>query len=211
MKVSVSFLSKEYSQTELIKQINKTTTNYIHVDIMDGKFTDNKTNTFSEIKKLLLNTTIPLDVHLMVNNPLKYIEDYALLNTEYITFHYEVVKDIKKTIEYIKNFGIKAGISINPDTNVSLIFPYLKYLDLVLIMSVEPGKSGQEFKPSIIYKLEALKQKIIEDNLNTKISIDGGMNEETIPLIKDYTDIIVSASYLHSGNMQDKIKEIQTL
>lgn len=211
MKVSVSFLSKEYSQTELIKQINKTTTNYIHVDIMDGKFTDNKTNTFSEIKKLLLNTTIPLDVHLMVNNPLKYIEDYALLNTEYITFHYEVVKDIKKTIEYIKNFGIKAGISINPDTNVSLIFPYLKYLDLVLIMSVEPGKSGQEFKPSIIYKLEALKQKITEDNLNTKISIDGGMNEETIPLIKDYTDIIVSASYLHSGNMQDKIKEIQTL
>ncbi len=204
MLLSASFLSKEYKPVELIKEFEKTDVDFIHVDIMDGKFIKEKTYTYGEVKNFTKYTSKKLDVHLMVNNPIKYVDDYAMLNIESITFHYESVKDPQEVINYIKNLGIKVGISIKPKTNVNKIFEYLKDLDLVLVMSVEPGKSGQEFKESILYKIEALKKKINEENLNTIISVDGGINLETARLVKEKgADLIVSASFLHKNIIEN--------
>lgn len=209
MKVSVSILSKEYKASDIIKKINNTDCDYIHLDIMDGKFVKNKTWTFGEIKKLVGNSFKKLDVHLMVNNPIKYIKDYAMLNTEYLTFHYEN-NNIAEIINVIKNYGLKAGISIKPKTSVKEVLPYLKDLDQVLIMSVEPGKSGQIFKESILYKIEILRKTIEEKGYKTIISVDGGINEETSGLVKEKgVDMVVSASFVHEGNMQEKINMIR--
>lgn len=198
MKVSVSILSSSIKPIDIVKQLDKTNCDYIHVDIMDGKFVENKTWTYSEVKKMSEYSIKPLDVHLMVNDPKKYIEDYALLNTSIITFHYEAVKNIEQMIDYIKNYGLKVGIAVNPDTKVHHLFPYLKDIDQVLIMSVYPGKSGQSFIESSLEKIQILKEEIINQNLNTKISVDGGINNETGLLCKEAgANILVSASYLH--------------
>lgn len=205
MIISASILNQNIKPKELILKINDTDADYIHLDIMDGKFVKEKTWTYSEILNITKTNNKKLDVHLMVNNPNKYIEDYALLNTEYITFHYEAIKDIENTIKLIKNYGIKVGISIKPNTSIKHIIPYLKDIDLVLLMSVNPGTSGQQFNNKTIKKAIELKKYIIDSNLKTLIEVDGGINNETIDLIKDYVDIVVSASYLHEENMQEKI------
>lgn len=210
MKISVSFLCD--NPREMIKKASESECDYLHVDIMDGKFVNNKSFTFSEVKKLVNDSKKKLDVHLMVNNPIKYIEDYALLNTEYITFHYESTTNINEVIECIKNYGLKVGISIKPDTDINSIIPFISSIDLVLIMGVEPGKSGQVFKESILYKVEALKKTIEEKHLNTLISIDGGMNEETSKMVKDNgADMVVCASYLNDNNFNDKIRLLKDL
>lgn len=198
MKVNVSILSSTIKPQDIVKELDKTNADYIHIDIMDGKFVDNKTWTISEITKITKNSTLPLDVHLMVNNPSKYIEDYAMLNTNDIIFHYEAVKDVNSMIDEIKNYGLKVGIAINPDTNVEKIYQYLDKIDLVLVMSVYPGKSGQSFIEESLDKIKKLKQEIQERNLKTLISVDGGINDETGKLCKEAgVDILVSASYIH--------------
>ena len=154
MKVSVSVLSSSIKPADIIKKLDNSAADYIHMDIMDGKFTENKTWTFSEVKKMISYSNLPLDVHLMVNNPEKYIEDYAMLNTSYITFHYEAVKNVENIINMIKDYGLKVGISICPDTDVEVLFPYLKMIDQVLIMSVVPGKGGQSFIPETVDKIK---------------------------------------------------------
>lgn len=198
MKVSVSILSSSIKAADITKKLDKTVADYIHLDIMDGKFTENKTWTFSEVKKIISYSKLPLDVHLMVNNPEKYIEDYAMLNTSYLTFHYEAVKDVEKTINMIKDYGLKVGISICPDTPVDVLFPFLKELDQILIMSVVPGKSGQSFIETSPEKISKLKEEIINQNAKTIISVDGGINNETGLLCKEAgVDMLVSASYIH--------------
>lgn len=210
MKVSVSILSSTLKPTEVIKEAEKTNADYIHLDIMDGKFVENKTWTFSEVLKFSSLTSKKFDVHLMVNNPSKYIMDYASINTEYITFHYEAVKDAKKVIEEINKVGIKPGISIKPDTNLNSIIPLLPFVKQVLIMSVEPGKSGQTFMESVLYKIEALRRLIDENGYDILINVDGGINENTINLVKEAgVDMAVSASYLHGKNMQERIDKLR--
>lgn len=206
MKVSVSILSSTLKPNDIILKADSTDADYIHLDIMDGKFVENKTWTMSEVMKLSSLTSKKFDVHLMVKNPSKYINDYAMINTEYLTFHYEAVKDVSSIIEEIKSVGLKPGISIKPNTNVSEILPYLKDLKQVLVMSVEPGKSGQQFMESVVYKISALRRVIDENGFDTIISVDGGINNETIEIVKNAgVDMVVSASYLHGGNMQEKI------
>lgn len=198
MKVSVSILSSSIKPTDIVKKLDNTKADYIHVDIMDGKFVENKTWTIGEVKKIVSYSTLPLDVHLMVNNPLKYIEDYALLNTSYLTFHYEAVKDIDEVINKIKSYGLKVGIAINPETDEKVLYPYLSKIDEVLVMSVHPGKSGQSFIENTPNKIENLKQEILNQNLKTIISVDGGINDETGALCTSKgVDMLVSASYIH--------------
>ena len=212
MKVSVSFLSSVLKPNVIIDKINNTNADFIHVDVMDGKFVDNKTYSIGEILKLSNYMKKPMDVHLMVNNPKKYIEKLALLNVEYITFHYESVKNVEDVIELIHNCGLKAGISIKPSTNASEIINYLDRLDLVLVMSVEPGRSGQSFMSSVIYKIESLKKVIDEKGYKTVISVDGGINEETARLVKDKgADMVVSASFLHDGDMLSKVNLLKEI
>lgn len=208
MLVSGSFFS--HNPKETIEKYNKTDIDYIHIDVSDGKFVERKSFTLKDIETFSTYTTKPLDIHLMVKNPEKYIDSLSMLNTIYITFHYEAVKKPIELINHIKNNGIKAGISIKPNTNISEIFPLLPYLDLVLIMSVEPGKSGQKFMESILYKIEVLKKEINEKKYKTLISVDGGINNESFLLVKEKgVDIVVSESYLLEGDTQTKIKEFK--
>ena len=208
MKVSVSILSSSIKPQDIVKKLDNTKADFIHVDIMDGKFVENKTWTISEVKKIVSYSKLPLDVHLMVENPSKYIEDYALLNTSYIAFHYEAVKDIDKMINEIKNYGLKVGIAINPETDEKVLYPYLSKIDQVLVMSVHPGKSGQSFIENTPNKIENLKQEIINQNAKTIISVDGGINDETGKLCVDKgVDMLVSASYIH----KDIVNNINTL
>lgn len=211
MKVNVSILSNTLKPLDIVKELDKTNADAIHIDIMDGKFVDNKTWTTSEIIKLTKYSNLPLDVHLMVNNPSKYIEDYAMLNTNDIIFHYEAVKDINKVINEIKDYGLKVGIAVNPDTDVKNIYDYLSNIDIVLIMSVYPGKSGQVFINEALDKIKELKDYIVNNNLKTLISVDGGINDETGKLCKEAgADILVSASYIHNDikNNIDKLKQL---
>lgn len=208
MKVSVSILSSSIKPQDIVKKLDNTKADYIHVDIMDGKFVENKTWTISEVKKIVSYSKLPLDVHLMVENPSKYIEDYALLNTSYITFHYEAVKDIDKMINEIKNYGLKVGIAINPETDEKVLYSYLTKVDQILVMSVHPGKSGQSFIDNTPNKIDNLKQEIINQNAKTIISVDGGINDETGKLCVDKgVDMLVSASYIH----KDIVNNINTL
>ena len=145
MKVGVSILSSSIKAEDIVKKLDGSSADYIHVDIMDGKFVENKTWTYSEVKKIVSYSSLPLNVHLMVKDPAKYIEDYALLNTTNLIFHYEAVKDIESMISLVKEYGLKVGIAINPETSEEVLFPYLKDIDVALVMSVVPGNSGQSF------------------------------------------------------------------
>lgn len=211
VKISVSILSSKDSIIETVKKIDKTDTDYIHIDIMDGKFVDNKSFVFSEIKKISNYTSKKLDVHLMVENPLRYIKDYALLNTDFITVHYEIGNKLDDSLNQIKEVGLKCGISINPETNIESIYPYLDKVDLVLIMSVNPGMGGQEFIDSSLDKIEKLKEEIVRRNLSVLIEVDGGINEEiAFSCIERGTDIIVSGTYItNSDNYQEQINKLR--
>lgn len=213
MEVSASILSKEYKPKELVSKFNQTDVDYIHLDIMDGKFVKNKTWSISEIKKILTNNTKKLDVHLMVKNPYKFIMEYALLDVEYITFHYEATKNNKKInelIEKTKELGIKVGLSINPNTNVNEIEEFLPKLDLILVMSVYPGESGQAFMESVLYKIDILDKLRKEKNYNFKIEVDGGINNENVLNLKEKNvDIVVSASFIQDGNIKEKIASLR--
>ena len=208
MRVNVSILSNDLKPIDIIKKLDNSKCDLIHLDIMDGKFVKNRTWTFSEIKKLTSYSHLPLDVHLMVEKPEKYIEDYALLNTNDIIFHYEAVKDIESMINLIKSYGLKVGIAVNPNTNVELLFPYLNKIDLVLIMSVYPGESGQSFIENNIEKIKILKEEIVSQEVKTLIEVDGGINDETALLCKEAgVDVLVSASFIH----KDIINNIEIL
>lgn len=208
MLISTSFLSSKNIPKDLQK-LNDTSTDYIHVDIMDGKFVEGKTMPFKEMRHIYKYTSKRLDVHLMVLNPTKYIKDYATLNTEYITFHLEIEQDIIENLNLIKSYGIKCGLSIKPDTKVSELVPFLPLLDLILIMSVEPGKGGQEFIKETVDKIREIKILLREYNSNAKICVDGGVNNVTKEYCKD-CDILVAGSYItNSENFEEKIESLR--
>ncbi len=211
MKVGVSILSSSIKADDIVKKLDGSSADYIHVDIMDGKFVENKTWTYSEVKKIVSYSSLPLDVHLMVKDPAKYIEDYALLNTTNLIFHYEAVKDIESMISLVKEYGLKVGIAINPETSEKVLFPYLKDIDVALVMSVVPGKSGQSFIENTPSKIKNLKEEIIRQGVKTIISVDGGINDETGLLCKEAgVDMLVSASYIHK-DIVNNIKVLKDL
>ncbi len=203
MQIAVSYLVSNYSKEKTIMKIEATNADYIHVDLMDGGFVPNKNFTIEETLKLLKNHQKPLDIHLMTFDPLIYIKDLATINPEYITFHLEATKDIVKTIELIKSYNIKVGIAIKPNTNILELMPYLALVDLVLIMSVEPGMGGQAFLPNSVDRLNTLINLRKDNNLNFKIEMDGGINKDTIKLVPSL-DIAVSGSYICKSDNYNK-------
>lgn len=207
MEISTSILNAE-DRIECVKKLNKTETKYIHIDTMDGIFVpDKQLNTIEEINNISEISEKLLDIHLMVENPIEYIEKLNDSNIEYITFHIEINQDIKKTISKIKEKGYKVGISLNPTTTIETITEYLNKIDLVLIMSVEPGKGGQEFIPEALNKIKELSKIIKENNYQAKIEVDGGIKDYNIKKIKESgADIAVVGSYItKSNNPQQKI------
>lgn len=202
IKVSTSILTCN-NRIQATEELNKTNTDYIHIDYMDGIFVDNKEFTIEEIKTLSKISTKKLDIHIMAENPEPIIQELKGLNIEYITIHYEINKPLNKIINLIHNQGYKCGISIKPKTNTKNIIEYLKKIDLVLIMSVEPGKGGQKFIPDVLNKIKELKQN------NLIIEIDGGINDTNIEELKNIVDIVVVGSYI--TNSSDYNKQINNL
>lgn len=191
IKISASILSSK-NRIDSIQKLNNTNANYLHIDTMDGIFVPNKQMPIEEIIQLEKYTKIPLDIHLMVENPEQYLSYLANKNIEYITFHIEINKNINNLIDKIKSLGYKVGLSIKPNTNVEKIIPYLPLIDLVLIMSVEPGFGGQKFINQTLKKAKEIR------NMNKEITIeiDGGINDTNIQEIKKYVDIAVVGSYI---------------
>lgn len=210
MEIAVSFLKSKYTMEDTIKKINETNAEYIHVDVMDGEFVPNKSFIYNDVKEILKKTNKKLDIHLMVGNPLEYILEYKNLNPEIITIHSEINKNIDDYIDLIKSYNIKVGLSIKPKTSIETIEKYLDKIDNILIMSVEPGKGGQKFMDSILYKIDILEKLRAENNYNYKISIDGGINEDTIVKVKK-VDFVISGSYIcMSNDYQSKINELRS-
>lgn len=208
MKVSASFLSSKNIPEDL-RKLNETDVDYIHVDIMDGKFVKNKTMPFSEMKNIYKYTSKRLDVHLMVENPEKYIPLYAELNTEFITIHVELDTDIEKNLELIKEYSIKCGLAINPETKVRELIPYLPYLDLILVMSVNPGAGGQEFIEETEAKVREVRALLNSYNVKALISVDGGITDKTKEMC-GYADMLAAGSFIiNSDNFQEKIASLR--
>ena len=207
-KISASFLSSKNVPLDLIK-LNDTDVDFIHVDIMDGKFVKNKTMPFSEMKNIYRYTSKRLEVHLMVDNPSKYIPLYAELNTECIMFHIESSEDIVKNLELIKSFSIKCGLAINPDTKINELIPYLPYLDQILVMSVYPGEGGQSFIEESEKRIKEIKELIKSYNMNILIDVDGGINNNILDRVVD-ADILTAGNYIiSSDNYQEKITSLR--
>lgn len=209
MKISTSILNAK-NRIESIVKLNRTNTSYIHVDVMDGKFVkDTQFNKINEISSLNIISKYPLDIHLMVENPIKYIEQLQDMNIEYITFHIEVEKNINKIISLIKELNYKVGIAINPNTDINKVKPYLDKIDMILIMSVEPGKGGQKFIQTTTNRIKETKELIKDKNI--LIEVDGGINENTITMIKD-ADIAVAGTYIiNSDNYYRQIEKLKTI
>ena len=206
--ISASFLSIKDNLKENIKVLDNTTIDMLHVDIMDGVFVPNKTWNIFTIKELLSDTKSRKDVHLMVCDVLKYIDDFKTINPDYITFHYEAIDNIYDTIMYIKSLNIKVGLSIKPNTSVNDILPYLPYLDLVLVMSVEPGLGGQIFIENSVNKINMLYDLREKNNYHYLIEVDGGINDKTYKLCNK-ADILVVGSFITNGNYQEQIDKIR--
>lgn len=209
MEISTSILSVKTDYIkESIDMLNNTTTDYIHLDIMDNQFVPNKSWNYEFLKERLVNNRKPLDVHLMVYDILGYVNDFSQLNPRYITFHYEATKDISELINYIKSKNIKVGLAIKPNTDVEEIYKYLPYIDLALVMSVEPGFGGQKFLFNTSFKVNKLIEYRKLMGLNYKIEVDGGINDENINLIHNI-DIAVVGSYITNNNYQESINNLK--
>lgn len=192
MKISTSILSVQDHINDCLEKLNHTDTDYIHLDVMDGKFVSHKTNDYMPLKNQLLK---PLDIHLMVEDVPAYFEHYIALKPDYITFHVEVSTKIEKLIHMIHEKNIKVGISLKPNTPVSFLIPYLDEVDLVLVMSVEPGAGGQTFLESASDKIRFLDRMRKERNYHYVIEVDGGINEKTKKQCIG-ADILVSGSFI---------------
>jgi ribulose-phosphate 3-epimerase len=213
IKISPSILSADFSQLgKEINNLEKGGADLIHVDVMDGHFVPNLTIGPPVIKALRKYTKIPFDVHLMISPVHKYIKDFANAGSDIITIHPEATKDLKESISLIKDLNKKVGVSLNPNTKINVIESYLKYIDLVLIMSVFPGFGGQKFIPETINKIKDLKKIKDKNNYSFDIEVDGGINfSNSRDIINAGANILVSGTTIFSENNGDIKKNIETL
>ena len=213
IKISPSILSCNFSKLgEEIKSLEKAGADLIHIDVMDGHFVPNITIGPEVIKKIRPLTKVPFDVHLMISPVDNFIEDFANAGSDIITIHPEATKNLKKSIELIKKFDKKVGISLNPNSEIILVEPYLNDIDLILVMSVNPGFAGQKFKPEVLKKLEKIKKIIVSKNLKIDLEIDGGISfQNSIDAKNAGANILVSGSTIFNENNGDLKKNIDLL
>ena len=213
IKIAPSILSADFGQLgSEINKLEKAGADMIHIDVMDGHFVPNLTVGPPVIKTLRKYTKLPFDVHLMISPVHKYIKDYAEAGADIITIHPEATDNLQESIEHIKKFGKKVGVSLNPNTQIDIIEKLLVEINLVLIMSVQPGFAGQKFIPNVLDKIKELKKIKDEKNLNFDIEVDGGINFDNSKLVIEAgANILVSGTTIFKNNQGNIKKNIDTL
>ena len=213
IKIAPSILSADFGQLgSEIKRLEEAGADMIHIDVMDGHFVPNLTVGPPVINTLRKYTKLPFDVHLMISPVHKYIKDYAEAGANIITIHPEATDNLQESIEHIKKFGKKVGVSLNPNTQIDIIEKLLVEINLVLIMSVHPGFAGQKFIPNVLDKIKELKKIKDEKNLNFDIEVDGGINFDNSKLVIEAgANILVSGTTIFKNNKGDIKKNIDTL
>lgn len=214
MIISPSLLSANFANLEKdIASIEATEAKWLHYDVMDGHFVPNISFGYSILGDVRKITKLFIDVHLMISDPLKYLNDFVKNGADLVTFHYESYEDkakVQETIDAIKACNVQVGLSIKPATSVSEIKDYLKDLDLILVMSVEPGFGGQSFMPSSLDKISELRKIIDENNYKCVIQVDGGIKQDTSKLVKEAgCDVAVAGSYVFKA--QDRKAAVDSL
>ena len=208
MKISVSILDA-VNRYEAVDELNDTNISYIHIDVMDGKLVNNiQFQDMDEIREISKISKFPLQVHLMVEDISSYLDRFYGLNIESITFHLETEQDILMNIDKVHDMGYRCGIAICPDTDIQLIYPYLDKIDMVLLMSVIPGRGGQSFILDTKDKIAMLKNYIDKNHLSVLIEVDGGINDKTISFVRD-ADVAVVGSYIvKSDNYIERVNSL---
>jgi len=211
MKIAPSILSANFAELgNEIKDVEKGGADYIHVDVMDGHFVPNITLGPMIVKAIRPLTSLPLDVHLMIENPSQYIEAFADAGADYITVHVEADSHLHRTIQMIKSKGVKAGVVLNPGTSAESIKPILQDVDMVLLMTVNPGFGGQSFIPSVVPKIKQIREWANEINPTLEIEVDGGINPETAAICAEAgADVFVAGSAIY--NRSDRGAAIEEL
>jgi ribulose-phosphate 3-epimerase len=209
--ISPSILSADFANLEKdIKKVEKAGADWLHVDVMDGHFVPNITIGVPVVKSIKKVTKLPLDVHLMIENPEKYVEPFVAAGADILTFHYEAVNENKITelCQKIKSLGAKVGMSIKPKTSPDKILKYLKHLDMLLVMTVEPGFGGQKFMQDCAEKIPLIKSNAQKDLI---IQVDGGINDQTAKICKDFgATSLVAGNYIYSAeNIENAIKSLR--
>ena len=196
--IAISILNCDFNNIKFeLNRINDSIIKYVHIDIMDGYFVEKNTENLFNMKTISQFTNKKIDIHFMVKKPKIFITNFLKYNPDIISFHIESEENISKNISLIKSHGIKCGIAINPETDIHTLNNYLKDIDVILIMSVVPGKGGQKFVNSTFKKIKSIKEKLLKINPKIKLEIDGGVNNLNSKLLnKSGADILVSGSYL---------------
>lgn len=213
--VSPSILALGPDENKIVEGINEISKNgagWVHVDIMDGVFVTNKTFGPEVLKDISSKHTLINDVHIMVINPKDVAKKYCDAGADILTFHLEACEnsdDVIETIQIIKNEGVKVGISIKPETPIEAVLPFVKFVDLVLIMSVEPGKGRQTFMPASLARIKKLREYIDTNNFDVLIEVDGGINEKTAKSCKENgVDVLVAGSFVFENNIKESIERL---
>lgn len=211
--LSPSILSADFTKLgEEIETIDNAGAEYIHVDVMDGMFVPSISYGMPVIKSIRKSTGKVFDVHLMISEPIRYIADFAASGADMITVHVEACSDVVATIEKIREYKLKVGITLNPDTPVSAIKPYLNRVDMVLIMSVNPGFGGQKFITSSVDKIKEVKRLRDELNLSYDIEVDGGINIDNLATVLEAgANIIVAGSAIFRGDAAENVKKFKSI
>ena len=211
IKISPSILSADFSILgDEIKNLEKAGADLIHIDVMDGHFVPNITMGPPIIKQIRNCTKLPFDVHLMISPVEKYIKAFADAGSDIITLHPEATDNLKRAVQTVKSFGKKAGVSLNPKTPISALMDVINDIDLILIMSVNPGFAGQSFMGEVLPKVTELRKMINDKKLKIDIEIDGGINFETAALaVKAGANILVSGTTIFSGSLKDNIQKLR--